>query len=382
MLRSGLCPGICSLRARPWSRRTPRIGWSPSATATGVTISSVSAPQIQAQMLEQAALGAGMRVLEIGSGGYNAALMAEIVGPAGEVTTLDIDRAVAERARRCLRDAGYERVEVVVADGEDGCSQRAPFDRIVVTAGAWDIPPAWVDQLVPGEGIITVPLRMRGLTRSLALATTNGHLTARSARLCGFVDMQGAGKHREHALWTGGKQIRLRFDDGRPPEPSLLDAAFSAGRAVAWSGVMIARTEPFDSLQLWLATVLDGFCLATVDQELDSTLTRPANRIVSPAVVDGQSFGYLAVREADDTTMEFGAAAFGPEARVLAEVMTGQVREWDQTQRGGPGPRIAVYPAHTASSLLPSGLIIDKRHVRITISWPTAGLAVPRDHAQ
>jgi protein-L-isoaspartate(D-aspartate) O-methyltransferase len=366
-------------------RAVPRHLFAPGATleeayapdrvvtkrdGSGVTISSVSAPQIQAQMLEQAALGTGMRVLEIGSGGYNAALIAEIVGPAGEVTTVDIDPEVAERARRCLRDAGYERVEVLVADGEDGCGQRAPFDQIVVTAGAWDIPPAWADQLA-GDGIIIVPLRMRGLTRSLALAPADGHLTARSARLCGFVDMQGAGTHREHAVWTSGRQIGLRFDDGQPPEAGLLDAAFNAGRARAWSGVPIAPAEPFDSLQLWLATALDGFCLATVDNERDNTLTRPANRIVSPAAVDGQSFGYLTVRRADETTVEFGAEAFGPEAAALAETIARQVREWDRSHRSGPGPQIAAYPARTPRSLLPRGLVIDKRHVRITISWPT-----------
>src|SRR5262249_26268829 len=59
--------------------------------ARGVAVSTVSAAHIQALMLEQAQVEAGMRVLEIGSGGYNAALLAELVGDAGEVTTVDID---------------------------------------------------------------------------------------------------------------------------------------------------------------------------------------------------------------------------------------------------------------------------------------------------
>src|SRR5882762_7605506 len=73
----------------------------------GVPTSSVSAPDIQAIMLEQAGIRPGMRLLEIGSGGYNAALMAELAGPAGEVTTVDIDPAVTHRAHRCLDEAGY-----------------------------------------------------------------------------------------------------------------------------------------------------------------------------------------------------------------------------------------------------------------------------------
>jgi protein-L-isoaspartate(D-aspartate) O-methyltransferase len=47
-----------------------------------------------------------------------------------------------------------------------------------------------------------------------------------------------------------------------------------------------------------------------------------------------------------------------------------RIREWDRDQRGGPGPRIAVFPAGTADSTLPSGSVIDRPHTRITVSWP------------
>lgn len=124
----------------------------------GITISSVSAPEIQATMLEQAGLRPGHRCLEIGSGGYNAALMASLVGENGEVTTIDIDGDVTDRALACLKNAGYPRVNVVRTDGEDGCAEHAPYDRTIVTVGSWDIPPAWVEQLADG-GTITVPLR-------------------------------------------------------------------------------------------------------------------------------------------------------------------------------------------------------------------------------
>jgi protein-L-isoaspartate(D-aspartate) O-methyltransferase len=337
----------------------------------GVTISSVSAPQIQALMLEQAALGPGMRVLEIGSGGYNAALMAELVGPDGEIITIDIDPDVVGRARCCLREAGYPQVNVVQADGENGCPPHAPFDRIVVTAGAWDIPPAWADQLNE-DGTITVPLRMRGLTRSITFERAGGHLVSRSVKVCGFVAMQGAGEHDERVLALRGKEIGLRFDDGWPSNPGLLDGVLSTRRADAWSGVTVGRMEPFDTLQLWLATALEGFCLITMGREVDSGLVRPANRIASPAMVDGASFAYLSSRKAGETTVEFGAAAFGPDASALAGAMAGHVRMWDRAYRGGPGPRIAAYPAHTPDDELPGGLVIEKRHVRLTVSWPQA----------
>ena len=132
----------------------------------GVSLSSVSAARIQAFMLEQAEIHPGMRVLEIGSGGYNAALMAELVGPDGEVTTIDIDPDVIDRARKLLPAAGYGHVNALVVDGADGEPTHAPYDRIVVTVEAADLAPAWVDQLAPG-GRIVVPLRLRGLTWSV-----------------------------------------------------------------------------------------------------------------------------------------------------------------------------------------------------------------------
>ncbi|MGH3865767.1 MAG: methyltransferase, FxLD system [Pseudonocardiaceae bacterium] len=340
----------------------------------GITISSISAPWLQAMMLEQAGLRPGLRVLEIGSGGYNAALTAELVGEDGEVTTVDIDQDVVDRARSCLTEAGYSRVNVVLADAEGGVPEHAPYDRILVTAGAWDIPPAWVNQLTE-SGTITVPLRMRGLTRSITFMRSGDHLTSRSAEVCGFVAMQGAGEHRERLLLLRGKEIGLRFDDGWPANPDLLNGAFAAGQATMWSGVTVGNTEPFDTLQLWLATALDGFCLIAVDKELDSGLVSPANRIAAPAVVDGASFGYLAVRRVIQGTVEFGAHAFGPDSCALAEAVAEQVRVWDRAYRNEPGPWFAVYPAQIPEEQLPDGLVITKRHSRVIVSWPSARLS-------
>ncbi|MGK5543418.1 hypothetical protein ACSNOH_01560 [Streptomyces sp. URMC 127] len=114
----------------------------------GKAVSSVSAPQIQAFMLEQAEISPGMRVLEIGSGGLNAAYLADLVGDAGEVTTVDIDQEVIDRTTRLPAEAGYSRVRVVLADATGGVSAHAPYDVIMVTVGTWDIPSAWGRQLV------------------------------------------------------------------------------------------------------------------------------------------------------------------------------------------------------------------------------------------
>ncbi|HWO64657.1 MAG TPA: methyltransferase domain-containing protein, partial [Umezawaea sp.] len=133
----------------------------------GVVISSTSAPFIQALMIEQAGLVEGMSVLEVGSGGYNAALLAEVVGPTGQVVSVDIDADVTERASTLLAATGYDdRVRVALVDAEHEVPDLDPVDAIIVTVGAWDLSPAWLAQVKP-NGVIVVPLRMNGITRSI-----------------------------------------------------------------------------------------------------------------------------------------------------------------------------------------------------------------------
>src|SRR4030081_3739803 len=112
----------------------------------GAAVSSSSQPAIMALMLQQLGLEPGQRVLEIGAGtGYNAALMARLVSPKGAVYTLDIDEELGAQARANLAAAGVENVRVVDADGAAGWPEAAPFDRVIVTASADDLAPAWRD---------------------------------------------------------------------------------------------------------------------------------------------------------------------------------------------------------------------------------------------
>lgn len=344
----------------------------------GLAVSSVSAPQIQAFMLEQAEIRTGMRVLEIGSGGLNAAYLAELVGEAGEVTTVDIDPEVTNRASRLLKENGYPQVRVVTADAHNGVPAHAPYDRIVVTVGAWDIPPAWITQLTE-HGRIVVPLRMRGLMRSVALQRISDHLVSTSARICGFVPMQGTGARESQALLlTGTDEITLRFDDGLLPDPSLLDNAVRMPRTETWTGVTVKRGVPVDSLQLYMATTLPGFCTMAVDPDLDTGVVAPRNKRFSLAAVseDGRNFAYITPRPAtDDTFFEYGVHALGPGAAAFADKIAGHLRTWGRDHRGGSGPRITVYPAGTPDGQIPEladGRVIDKKHSRVALSWPTA----------
>ncbi|WP_084037129.1 methyltransferase, FxLD system [Haloechinothrix halophila] len=341
--------------------------------ASGSALSSLSEAHIQAAMLEQAQVEPGMRVLEVGSGGYNAALIGELVGASGHVTSVDIDPDIVLRAEQYLAAAGYKQIDVVQADAEHGAPANAPYDRIIVTAGAWDIPPAWSDQLTVG-GRVVVPLRMRGLTRSVAFEDDGERLVSHGYRLCGFVPMQGTSAHTEQLIELDEGRVGLRVDGSRATDGNALRAALFGSRVERWSGVEVGGVEPVDDMDLWLATVADDFGLLTATAEaIDSGLVARSARMGAKAIFTDESFAYRAAArpvDTDGTRFEFGVIAHGPEADALAEEYIEQVRAWDRNHRGGPGARIEVFPATTSDDALPSGRVIDKQHTRVVISWP------------
>ncbi|MGW9554343.1 methyltransferase, FxLD system [Nocardiopsis sp. NPDC055551] len=336
-------------------------------------VSSVSAPQIQAMMLGQAELRPGQRVLEVGSGGYNAALIAEMVGPEGEVTTVDIDPDITARARDLLEANGYARVRVVTADAARGVEEGAPYDAIIVTAGAWDIPLAWIGQLTEG-GRLVVPFRVHGLTRSIGFVEHDGILHSTSALICGFVSMRGEDEHRGILLRLRGTEgIVLRFDERVPEDPHLLDDVARTPRVERWTGVTVTLRESIDTLQSYLATTLPGFCVMTVDPALDTGTVAPNSTRFSMAAVEGGDFAYLVTRGVPGQgAVEYGVHAFGPTAAEFAERVGSRVREWDRGRRYGPGPEIRVYPISVPVDRLSQDLVVTKRHTHVTFSWPTS----------
>jgi protein-L-isoaspartate(D-aspartate) O-methyltransferase len=163
-------------------------------TGQGLPLSSSSQPSLMAKMLELLDVQAGAHVLEIGAGtGYNAALLAHLVGPSGRVTSIDIDPDLARRARRSLRDAGT-RAAIVTGDGREGHPPNAPYDRIIATAGADEIPRAWLAQLSEG-GRLELPLRLdpeRGAIQLIPVLERHGD-QLRSVGLTwgGFMPLHG-----------------------------------------------------------------------------------------------------------------------------------------------------------------------------------------------
>ena len=220
----------------------------------GMPVSSSSQPAMMAIMLDQLGLMPGHRVLEIGTGsGYNAAVMAAVVGPQGEVVSIDIDADLVARAQASLVAAGYGEVTVRCADGGFGDPAGAPFDRIIVTAGAWDIAPSWLDQLVPG-GRLVLPLSVRAIQLSVALERAGDAWRSTSAWRCGFVRMMGAFAGPERVLMLDEPQaLYLQMSDGSPVDGPGLQRALAGPATEVPVNARLVGLADLPDLDLWLS---------------------------------------------------------------------------------------------------------------------------------
>jgi protein-L-isoaspartate(D-aspartate) O-methyltransferase len=338
--------------------------------ADGAAVSSASQPSVVAMMLEQLAVEPGMRVLEIGAGtGYNAALLNELVGPAGQVVTIDIEPGVTTAAREHLAAAGHENVHVVTADGADGAPNEAPFDRVIATTGVWDIPTTWWEQLAK-DGRMVIPLRWRGLTRSLALDYADGHLVARDVRLCGFIPMQGQEQEGEKAV-TLADGVTLHFDEDTPVSDSL-QAALHQPRTDAWSGVEVGGETSLEGVWMRLAcTELGTGRMVTKAPALGTDLVQPAVPALDPVLIHEDSLAYLTARRLESgqpARFELGAIGHGPQGTQLAQRVCDQVRAWEHDQSAVP--RITISSPASPAGELGGSIIIRKPRSRLHLSMP------------
>lgn len=373
-LRSGMLDRLAAMRGRPLAddvadamATVPRHVFVPEAPLSeayglgavvthwdvqGVPTSSASAPGTVAGMLEQAQVRPGQRVLEVGAGtGYNAALLAHLVGPSGSVTTIEYDAEVADAARMHLAAYDVDQVRVVTGDGTLGAAEDGPFDRILVTAGAWDVAPAWIEQLA-SDGRVVLPLRLRGLTRVVAFERDRAGLRSVSVVEDGFIPMKGIGAMPEKNVPLGpGPDLTLRIDDAQPVAPALLEALDNEP-ALEWTDV-VAPWAWTPEQDFWLAT-LPGFCrvFANAEAVAAGRIPRAKDPWGAWGIYSGGSLAYLTARQTggtDDMPMlQVGACGFGPDGADLARRLTGRVQAWQEQTAGGVAVTIeARLPAST-----------------------------------
>jgi len=150
---------------------------------------TISQPYMVGYMTDGLQLCGGERILEIGTGsGYQAAVLAQI---AGQVFSIERHPALARKARRCLDACGCRGVIIKVSDGTTGWPEEAPFDAIMVTAGAPSIPPEYQQQLKVG-GRLIIPVGDRS-SQVLIRVTRLAGDEFRQERLldCRFVPLIG-----------------------------------------------------------------------------------------------------------------------------------------------------------------------------------------------
>ena len=188
--------GIRSPRVLAAIRAVPRHLFVPEAYRTSAYIDTplpiglgqtISQPYLVAAMTELLDAGARDRILEIGTGsGYQAAVVS---GLAAEIYTIELEPELARTASVRLRALGYRNIFVKQGDGYLGWPEKAPFDRILLTAAPPAVPAALIDQLKPG-GRLVAPVGTTDQWLQVIEKTRDGRITKRTVLPVKFVPMR------------------------------------------------------------------------------------------------------------------------------------------------------------------------------------------------
>jgi protein-L-isoaspartate(D-aspartate) O-methyltransferase len=358
--------------------------------ADGLALSSSSQPAIMAIMLDQLDLAPGHRVLEIGAGtGYNAALMRYIVGPQGQVVSVDIDSDLTDQARSHLASAGYPDVTVVCADGAEGCEAHAPYDRVIATVGVSDLARAWLDQVTPGARIV-VPLDVCGTQLSVAFRRSDGHWASRSLAPCGFIRMRGAlaGPERVMVIYPG---LVLTVPEWRDIDPAALAAVLAGPGGEQATGIRAGPAQVFFGLSLWLTTHEPRACTLQGEwpgQRRHKATARTALRLTRMPLRSRRSWATIGILDSGGiavltTTLpaaEGGqrgqrsfmlmATGFGPQAPELTAGLATHVQAWNQAGRPATeGLHVDAYPKADWPAGTPSPMVAGRMVVERPGTW-------------
>jgi len=335
-------------------------------------ISSSSQPAIMALMLEMLALEPGHDVLEIGAGtGYNAALMAHIVGESGQVTTIDIDTDFVHEATAHLAASGYPQVRVLCGDGAFGADTFAPFDRIILTVGAGDIAPAWRDQLRMG-GRLVLPLTLRSTPRVIAFERTASHnLTSVDVTLGGFMPLRGSDAIEERLYPLPGEEKITLWSDGKVElDTAALAQTLAESARDTSTGVHAKLISSWAGWAMWIELHDPAFGQLFVERPKDKERARLEQRC---GLIEGRQIAVVIpqsdhVRKRRTNGIELLVRIYG-ESDVLASRLTNHLLNW---QAAGSPPleadlRVQALPSEVRLKLPAGALYIRKPHMQYLI---------------
>lgn len=351
--------------------------------AEGLPTSASTQPAMMAIMLEQLGLAVGQRALEVGAGtGYNAAVMAQIVGDPGSVVTIDVDPDLVARARVNLAAAECHGVTVICGDGADGAPDFAPFDRIIVTAGAWDLAPQWLEQLGDG-GRIVLPLSVRGIQLSVAFSRGEaGTWVSGSARRCQFIRMTGGSAGPECTVPLGPQPgLHALVADGPLPQADLLYAALSGRMTEASTGLRVGGMAELADLDLWLALTESGLTRVNLMGKHEGRARTVQQRIAGLMPLGGYArlgdYGELEVAALalpsgpqEDGTLAVTVHRYGAESGALAGYLAARAAEWDALGRPSAASlTLSAYPTGTSPQAPEGAMIIRRPNVTLVAGW-------------
>ncbi|MFI1929237.1 methyltransferase, FxLD system [Streptomyces sp. NPDC020330] len=345
----------------------------------GEMISCISAPSIVATQLEQLGAQPGHKVLEAGAAtGYNAALLGKIVSPGGQVWTLDVDQDLVAGAGKHLADAGIDNATAVMADGAAGLPEHAPYDRIIFTVGAGDVPVKILDQLAPG-GRLVLPMRIRGsISRSFAFERDGETWRTISCEMATFIPLRKGVCDDVYTLvpMAGDGNVRLETFSEQDVDRDALRTVLDQQQTKLYTGVKFRQGSAWEWLYLYLACVLPNGLSRLPGQRPGFT---PHFGWGSMAALDGGSLAYLTIREGEDAEgryWEIGVIGHGEAGTDLAERVVDEIRAWDAT--GGndapePGFRMAVADSRDRLASSDPRFVVDKPYSRLVVDWARKG---------
>ena len=345
----------------------------------GTSISCASQPGVVALMLDQLDAQPGERILELGAGtGYNAGLLAHLVGESGHVTTLDVDDDLVEGARAHLASAGITNAQAVTRDGALGYAEAAPYDRIIATVGAHGVPHAWLQQLAPG-GRLLVPQRLKGtVSRSIAYEQRDGRWVSLGSEMNTFMPLRRGiadDDRRVIPLSTDGA-VRLQAPAGLNIDADALAGVLDQPRTEEWTGMTVRAMESPEWMELFVTCSLpSGLIRMLFPRSAKGTLLTEDPYPSSTAAVDKGAVTYLARRVSKEKTpegdrlWEFGVIGHGPGSDELAAKVADAIRTWDREYRDREAT-FELQPLDTPAIEQRPGLFaLDTPLNRIVVDW-------------
>jgi protein-L-isoaspartate(D-aspartate) O-methyltransferase len=273
---------------------------------------------------------------------------------------------------------------VVCGDGADGVPDHAPYDRIIVTAGVWDLAPQWRAQLLPA-GRIVLPLSIRGIQLSVGLETLGDHLVSSSACRCRFIRMAGAMTGPESFIALGTQPgLHAHAVDGPVPDAKELYEALSGPATEELTGLWAASIAELADLDLWLTLSEPGLTRLNMLGRHEAHASSAQQRIANLMPLGGLAhvgvggFGVAAFSLGDTKKQpgpfEIAACGYGPGGSSLARHLAEQAGVWEELGRpGAEDLEVSAWlPETPLEAIGEASVIIDRPHVRLAVRWPAS----------